>query len=80
MLCSDVSFFLFIFRFFCARVLAAALSPFATPTLLCVRARCEGPDGHVARNEPGSSLKSITRPKTMALDTLQQLAVTKKNN
>mmetsp|Transcript_15148 Transcript_15148/g.31766 ORF Transcript_15148/g.31766 Transcript_15148/m.31766 type:complete len:297 (-) Transcript_15148:88-978(-) len=33
-----------------------------------------GPDGHVARNEPGSSLKSITRPKTLALDTHEALS------
>lgn len=33
-----------------------------------------GADGHVARNEPGSSLGSGTRPKTLAWDTLQQLA------
>ena len=33
-----------------------------------------GPDGHVARNEPGSSLQSKTRAKTLALDTHEQLA------
>ena len=33
-----------------------------------------GGDGHVARNEPGSSLKSRTRPKTLAHDTKSQLA------
>jgi glucosamine-6-phosphate deaminase len=33
-----------------------------------------GADGHVARNEPGSSLQSRTRPKTLAADTLEQLA------
>ena len=33
-----------------------------------------GADGHVARNEPGSSLKSRTRPKTLAHDTKSQLA------
>ena len=33
-----------------------------------------GSDGHVARNEPGSSLKSRTRPKTLAHDTKVQLA------
>jgi glucosamine-6-phosphate deaminase len=33
-----------------------------------------GGDGHVARNEPGSSLKSRTRPKTLAHDTKVQLA------
>ena len=30
-----------------------------------------GPDGHIAFNEPGSSLVSRTRPKTLALDTIQ---------
>ena len=32
-----------------------------------------GEDGHVARNEPGSSLTSRTRPKTLAYDTLLAL-------
>ena len=30
-----------------------------------------GPDGHIAFNEPGSSLVSRTRVKTLALDTIQ---------
>lgn len=30
-----------------------------------------GPDGHIAFNEPGSSLKSRTRPKTLTLDTIK---------
>lgn len=30
-----------------------------------------GPDGHIAFNEPGSSLKSRTRVKTLAQDTLE---------
>ena len=30
-----------------------------------------GPDGHIAFNEPGSSLVSRTRIKTLALDTIQ---------
>jgi glucosamine-6-phosphate deaminase len=34
-----------------------------------------GRAGHVARNEPGSSLKSRTRPKTLDDDTMEQLAV-----
>jgi glucosamine-6-phosphate deaminase len=29
-----------------------------------------GPDGHIAFNEPGSSLKSRTRVKTLAYDTI----------
>jgi glucosamine-6-phosphate deaminase len=29
-----------------------------------------GPDGHIAFNEPGSSLKSLTRVKTLAYDTI----------
>ncbi len=29
-----------------------------------------GPDGHIAFNEPGSSLASRTRVKTLALDTI----------
>jgi glucosamine-6-phosphate deaminase len=29
-----------------------------------------GPDGHIAFNEPGSSLMSLTRPKTLAYDTI----------
>ncbi|RKP05424.1 glucosamine-6-phosphate isomerase [Thamnocephalis sphaerospora] len=29
-----------------------------------------GPDGHIAFNEPGSSLKSRTRPKTLAYETI----------
>ena len=29
-----------------------------------------GPDGHIAFNEPGSSLKSLTRIKTLAYDTI----------
>ncbi|ORY07822.1 glucosamine-6-phosphate isomerase [Basidiobolus meristosporus CBS 931.73] len=29
-----------------------------------------GPDGHIAFNEPGSSLHSVTRVKTLALDTI----------
>mmetsp|Transcript_59536 Transcript_59536/g.119514 ORF Transcript_59536/g.119514 Transcript_59536/m.119514 type:complete len:256 (+) Transcript_59536:279-1046(+) len=33
-----------------------------------------GGDGQVARNEPGSSLKSKTRAKTLATDTVEQLA------
>ena len=33
-----------------------------------------GADGHVARNEPGSSLTSRTRPKTLAHDTRTALA------
>ena len=33
-----------------------------------------GPDGHVGRNEPGSSLHSRTRPKTLAYDTRKVLA------
>jgi len=33
-----------------------------------------GPDGHVARNEPGSSMGSLTRPKTLAVDTIEQIA------
>ena len=34
-----------------------------------------GRAGHVARNEPGSSLKSRTRPKTLDDDTLEQLTL-----
>ena len=30
-----------------------------------------GPDGHIAFNEPGSSLVSRTRVKTLAMDTIQ---------
>ena len=30
-----------------------------------------GPDGHIAFNEPGSSLVSRTRVKTLALETIQ---------
>ena len=30
-----------------------------------------GPDGHIAFNEPGSSLQSRTRIKTLAVDTIQ---------
>jgi glucosamine-6-phosphate deaminase len=30
-----------------------------------------GPDGHIAFNEPGSSLASRTRVKTLAVDTIQ---------
>ena len=30
-----------------------------------------GPDGHIAFNEPGSSLVSRTRVKSLALDTIQ---------
>lgn len=30
-----------------------------------------GPDGHIAFNEPGSSLVSRTRVKTLAVDTIQ---------
>ena len=30
-----------------------------------------GPDGHIAFNEPGSSLVSRTRIKTLAVDTIQ---------
>lgn len=30
-----------------------------------------GPDGHIAFNEPGSSLASRTRVKTLAQDTLE---------
>jgi len=33
-----------------------------------------GLDGHVGRNEPGSSFESRTRPKTLAYDTLLQLS------
>ena len=33
-----------------------------------------GPEGHVARNEPGSSLRARTRAKTLAYDTRLQLA------
>ena len=29
-----------------------------------------GPDGHIAFNEPGSSMVSRTRPKMLALDTI----------
>ena len=34
-----------------------------------------GEAGQVARNEPGSSLKSRTRPKTLATDTVEALAL-----
>lgn len=39
---------------------------------LCCHCPCPGigPDGHIAFNEPGSSLVSRTRVKTLAMDTI----------
>lgn len=37
---------------------------------MCVPFKGIGPDGHIAFNEPGSSLKSRTRLKTLAMDTI----------
>ena len=34
-----------------------------------------GPDGHIAFNEPGSSLQSRTRQKTLTTDTIIQMAI-----
>lgn len=34
-----------------------------------------GPDGHIAFNEPGSSLVSRTRVKTLAQDTLEGISI-----
>ena len=39
--------------------------------VLCVMATGIGPDGHIAFNEPGSSLVSRTRVKSLAVDTIQ---------
>lgn len=46
------------------------------PMPVCVRAHSLclpgiGPDGHIAFNEPGSSLASRTRIKSLAVDTVQ---------
>lgn len=39
--------------------------------LLCAQIAGIGPDGHIAFNEPGSSLVSRTRVKTLAQETLE---------
>ena len=39
--------------------------------LFCFLQTGIGPDGHIAFNEPGSSLASRTRIKSLALDTIQ---------
>ena len=48
------------------------------PHIICQLAKCHlpispgiGPDGHIAFNEPGSSLVSRTRVKSLAVDTIQ---------
>lgn len=39
-----------------------------------------GPDGHIGFNEPGSSLDSITRPKTLSYESILSLAPAFNNN
>ena len=39
--------------------------------LLCTELAGIGPDGHIAFNEPGSSLVSRTRIKSLAVDTIE---------
>lgn len=44
---------------------------YSVTNLTCYATSGIGPDGHIAFNEPGSSLVSRTRVKTLAYDTLE---------